>query len=75
MFRPLRRRISTSQHGCALAERLKPGRWRLEATVSDMVDVQIRIRSCRAHLAALCREYSDTQGVVDDAIGECRAKA
>ena len=40
------------QNGCALAERLTPGLWRLEATVSNMDEVPLGIRPRRAYLVA-----------------------
>lgn len=40
------------QDGRPLIERLTPGPWRLEATVSDMDDVPLSIRPRRAYLVA-----------------------
>ena len=52
-LRPLLRRIATwRKHGRSLFERLTPGPWRLEATVSDMDNVPAHIRPHRAYLVA-----------------------
>lgn len=53
LFRPLRRLIAAwRRHGHTLVERLTPGPWRLEATVSDIDDVPLHIPPRRAYLVA-----------------------
>ena len=57
-LRPLVRRIATwRQQGRTLFERLTPGPWRLEASVSDMDDVPAHIRPRRAYLVATATHH------------------
>ena len=57
-LRPLLRPIAAwRKHGYTLFERLTPGPWRLEATVSDMDDVPAHIRPRRAYLVATATRH------------------
>lgn len=58
LLRPLRRLVGAwRKQRYTLVERLTPGPWRLEATVSNMDDVPARIRCCRAYLVATATHH------------------